>query len=107
MDIYERAYPRLVYNGEIYDERSDQVAWDGRRHFDPGNGSLTSLEYVRSREFIANVRFLSEQNRIYLGLAETALTEVDALVKALPGSFKPPTSEDAKASPRGSAEACP
>lgn len=87
MNIYEHVYPRLVYNGEIYDERSDQVSWDGRQDFDPGDGSLTRIEYVRSQGFLANVRFLREQNRIYLGLAERTLTDLDAVIAELPGSL--------------------
>jgi hypothetical protein len=86
MDIYERAFPRLVYNGEIYDERSDQVSWDGRHDYDPSGKSKMPPEYVRSSEYLANVRFLSEQNRIYLGLAESALTELDDVIHQLPGA---------------------
>ncbi|HEY5775181.1 MAG TPA: DUF6090 family protein [Xanthomonadales bacterium] len=84
MDIYERTYPRLVYNGEIYDERSDQVSWDGRQNYDPRGRSQMSLEYVQSPGYAANVRFLSEQNRIYLGLAQSTLTELDAAIEQLP-----------------------
>jgi len=84
MDIYERAYPRLVYNGEIYDERSDQVSWDGRQNFDPRGRSEMSLEYIRSPGYLANVRFIGEQNRIYVGLAESTLTELDAAIGQLP-----------------------
>ncbi|NOX69639.1 MAG: hypothetical protein GXP15_10665 [Gammaproteobacteria bacterium] len=99
MNIYERAYPRLVYNGEIYDERSDQVSWDGRQDFDPGDGSFTRLEYVQSQRFAANVRFLSEQNRVYLGLAESALTKLDAVILELPDSFVTADSEISAVSP--------
>jgi hypothetical protein len=84
MDIYERAYPRLVYNGEIYDERSDQVSWDNRQYFDPGNGTLRGIEPVHSPAFISNVRFLAEQNRIYVGLAETVFSELDAVISEFP-----------------------
>lgn len=106
MDIYERAYPRLVYNGEIYDERSDQVSWDGRLNYDPGGRSGMPLEYVRSPGYLANVRFLSEQNRIYLGLAESALIELDAAMQQLPD---PSATSDAGASPppRENATAAP
>lgn len=86
MDIYERAYPRLVYNGEIYDERSDQVSWNGRQYYDPRGRSELPLDYVLSPGYLANVRFLGEQSRIYLGLAESTLTELDAAILQLPNS---------------------
>ena len=85
MDIYERVYPRLVYNGEIYDARSDQVSWDNRRDVNPQNNSVEHRDSGYPLDFVANVRFLSEQNRIYLGLAESALDELDEVIAVLPG----------------------
>ena len=84
MDIYERAYPRLVYTGEIYDDRSDQVSWDNRQFVDPEDGNLLSDESIRSPVFVANVRFLAEQSRIYVGLAESVLGELDIVIPEFP-----------------------
>ena len=30
MNLYEHFYPRLVYNGQIYDDGADQVGWASR-----------------------------------------------------------------------------
>jgi hypothetical protein len=88
MDIYERAYPRLVYNGEIYDERSDRVSWDNRQDINSGDNSVLHKNFTDSENFVGNIRFLSDQNRIYLGLAESTLKDLDGVISDLSGSSK-------------------
>jgi hypothetical protein len=61
----------LLYNYEIYNDRSDQVSWNNRQFSDPKDGALLSIKPVFSPAFMANNGFLAAQNRLFVGHAES------------------------------------
>lgn len=83
MDLYMRSYKRLVYNGEIYDERYDLVSWERKKYFNKIIQSINSWEQVISKEFYSHVEFLYIQNEIYTRLAKTSLQEIQKVIEAI------------------------
>jgi len=82
MNLYEHFSPRLVYSGQIYDNRADQVTWASRLLYDAAAGRLRDVDAVNSPELRAQIDFFADQSRICAQLARDSLVRTDEVIGA-------------------------
>jgi len=88
MNLYAHYYKRLVYNGEIYDKRVDQVSWDTKQTYSAFTKQIISWKEAKSPEFYSQVEFLWTFNKIYILLAKANLVQVDLLINLINSGTK-------------------
>jgi hypothetical protein len=85
MNLFEHFYPRLVCNGQIYDDRADQVGWASRLLYDAAAGRMRDVDSVNSPAFRAQINFFADQSRIYARLAGDSLVRTDDVTGGIEG----------------------
>jgi hypothetical protein len=83
MNLYGHHYTRVIYNGEIYDERVEITAWDSRGYFDPFDRTFLRWDEATRQSVRAEFAFLIRENDIYMGLVRTLDAELQALISDL------------------------
>jgi hypothetical protein len=76
MNLYNRHYNRLVYNGEVLDNVVGKVDWAQRVYFDESKGEINSWESIQKPEFSAQLRYLVNQNQVYTSIAKSNLEKM-------------------------------
>ncbi|MDH5597488.1 MAG: DUF6090 family protein [Cyclobacteriaceae bacterium] len=79
MNLYDHYFLRLIYNGEVFDERVEKIAWERRLYFDKKHKKIRSFEDINNLDVYTHVEFLNTQNEIYVDLAKTNLEQMEIL----------------------------
>lgn len=78
-NLYEHYYQRLVYNGEIIDNRIDNVIFDSQNYFLYESGKFIESQFIESK-MLAHLDYLARGKRTYLERSKSAR---DALYSTL------------------------
>ena len=74
--LYERYYKRILYNGELLDNRVEKVSWERRLYFSKINSKILTIEAIKDREFVAQLEYLQTTNFLYKELLEEGKIEI-------------------------------
>jgi len=83
MNLYGHHYTRVIYNGEIYDERVEITSWESREYYDPIKQDFLRWDEKVADAVRAEFAFLIRENDIYMGLVRTLDEELRTLISAL------------------------
>ena len=75
-NLYERYYYRLVYNGEVYDKRYDEVSLRRGKFFNKVTRKLNSPEVIEESEFANLVTIVLYDNNTYVKLGTATREEI-------------------------------
>ena len=78
--MYERYYKRLIYNGEIYDARTDDIAMRRGKYFNKLNSTLTSEAVINDGEFLNLTSIALYNNTNYVSLCNTTKNEIEKIL---------------------------
>lgn len=78
--LYERYYKRLIYNGEIYDARTDDIAMRRGKYFNKLNSTLTSEAVINDGEFLNLTSIALYNNTNYVSLCNTTKNEIEKIL---------------------------
>ncbi|WP_224490926.1 DUF6090 family protein [Robertkochia flava] len=87
-NLYQRYYYRLNYNGEVYDKRNDQVAFQRGKFFDKINLKLTGPEVIDDSEFLNLITILIYDNTTYVKLATRTRQEIRKVMNRIENRLK-------------------
>jgi len=79
-NLYERYYYRLIYNGELYDNRVDEVALHRGNFYNQITQKLNNLEVLNESEFQNLVSIVLYYNTSYVNLAISTKTETQKVI---------------------------
>ena len=88
MNLYGHHYTRVIYNGEIYDQRVETTSWDSRKYFDQYQRAFTRWDDGVRSDVQSELGFLHRENRIYMGLVNTLDEELRSLIADLDAKRK-------------------
>ena len=88
MNLYNHFYKRLVYNGEIYDQRMEEIAWDRKEYFDKAAKKIRSWEQIIALKFYTHVEYLDTETDLYVTLADSNLNEIDKIIELINKEIK-------------------
>jgi hypothetical protein len=77
--LYERYYKRILYNGEMLDNRVEKVSWERRLYFSKINSKILSIEAIKDREFVAQLEYLQTTSFLYKELLEEGKKEISKI----------------------------
>ena len=80
MNLYNRYYNRLVYNGEVLDGVVGKVDWEQRKYFNNSTGEIKSWEAIQEYEFSGRLRHLISQNEVYSNIAKRNLERMREVI---------------------------
>jgi len=80
-NLYERYYYRLIYNGEIYDKRDDEVSLSRGRFFNMFTSKLNSKEVIEDSEFVNLIAIVLTDNLNYLERGDETKDEISSVLK--------------------------
>ena len=86
--LYERYYKRLIYNGEIYDNRTDEVVILRGKYFNKLTGTLTNKEVINDSEFINLTSIALYNNGNYVSLSNSTKKEIEKVVSLVDENLK-------------------
>lgn len=67
LDLYEHLYPRVVYNGEILDERTGQLEWNSKHYWNILNEEYTfNKQAILDEDFSFQLGYVKRFIRVYL-----------------------------------------
>jgi hypothetical protein len=75
-NLYERYYYRLIYNGEVYDKRNDEVAFRRGKFFNKISLKLNSADVIEDSEFANLITILIFDNTTYVNLGSQTRNEI-------------------------------
>jgi hypothetical protein len=75
-NLYERYYYRLIYNGEVYDKRNDEVAFRRGKFFNKITLKLNSADVIEDSEFANLITILIYDNTTYVNLGSQTRNEI-------------------------------
>ena len=75
-NLYERYYYRLIYNGEVYDKRNDEVAFKRGRFFNKITLELNNEDVIEDSEFANLITILIYDNTTYVNLGTQTKNEI-------------------------------
>jgi len=75
--LYERYYKRLIYNGEIYDNRTDEIVMLRGKYFNKINSTLTGEDVIHDSEFMNLTSVALYNNSNYVSLSNTTKKEIE------------------------------
>lgn len=75
-NLYERYYYRLIYNGEVYDKRNDEVAFKRGKFFNKLTMKLNGTEVIGDSEFANLITILIYDNTTYVNLGSQTRNEI-------------------------------
>ncbi|WP_228850954.1 DUF6090 family protein [Aegicerativicinus sediminis] len=74
--LYERFYYRLTYNGEVYDDRTNEVAFKRGEFYNKIDKKLVNPEVLNSSGFANLITVLLHDNNTYVDLANQTQREI-------------------------------
>lgn len=83
MNLYNRYYDRLVYNGEVLDEVVGRVDWENKIYFNESTGKIRSWESIREFNFSAQIRYLMNQNKVYTSIAFENMEQIENVINMI------------------------
>lgn len=75
-NLYERYYYRLIYNGEVYDKRNDEVALRRGKFYNKLTGKLNGPDVIENSEFANLITILIYDNSTYVKLGNATRDEI-------------------------------
>ncbi len=75
-NLYERYYYRLIYNGEIYDKRDDEVSLRRGKFFNNLTSKLNSKDVIEDSEFVNLVAIVFADNLNYVERGDETKGEI-------------------------------
>ena len=81
--LYERYYKRLIYNGEIYDNRTDEIVMSRGKYFNKINSTLTSEDVIHNSEFMNLTSVALYNNSNYVKLSNTTKKEIENVLELI------------------------
>lgn len=88
MNLYNHFYERLYYNGEIYDQCKEQIAWNRKEYFDKSSKKVRSWEQILDLKFFTHVEYMLTQTELYVDLSQDNLDEIDKTIKLINKEIK-------------------
>ena len=79
-NLYERYYYRLIYNGELYDNRVDEVGLLRGKFYNQITQKLNNIEVLNESEFQNLVSIILYYNRSYVSLAISTKNETQKVI---------------------------
>lgn len=79
-NLYERYYYRLIYNGELYDNRVDEVGILRGKFYNQITRKLNNLEVLNESEFQNLTSVILYYNRSYVDLANATKNEIQKVI---------------------------
>jgi len=83
MNLYNRHYNRLIYNGEVLDGVVGKVDWEKRIYFDESTEKIKSWESILEFEFSAQIQHLINQNKVYTNVANRSLEQMSNVISII------------------------
>jgi hypothetical protein len=83
MNLYNRYYDRLVYNGEVLDEVVGRVDWENKIYFNESTKKIRSWESIGEFNFSAQIRYLMNQNIVYTNIANQNLEQIENVINII------------------------
>lgn len=80
-NLYERYYFRLIYNGEIYDKRDDEVALSQGKFFNKLTLKLNSKDVIEDSEFVNLITIVFADNSTYVNRGNETKNEILNVLK--------------------------
>ena len=80
-NLYERYYYRLIYNGEIYDKRDDEVSLSRGKFFNKLTSKLNSKDVIEDSEFVNSITIVFADNSNYIKRGEETKAEILNVLK--------------------------
>jgi hypothetical protein len=82
-NLYERYYFRLIYNGEIYDKRDDEVALSQGKFFNELTLKLNSKDVIEDSEFVNLITIVFDDNSTYVKRGDETKNETLNVLKLI------------------------
>ena len=80
-NLYERYYYRLIYNGEIYDKRDDEVSLSRGKFFNNLTSKLNSKHVIEDSEFVNLITIVLSDNLNYVERGDETKGEILNVLK--------------------------
>ena len=80
-NLYERYYYRLIYNGEIYDKRDDEVSLIRGKFFNKLTSKLNSKDVIEDSEFVNLITIVIADNSTYVKRGDETKDEILNVLK--------------------------
>ena len=80
-NLYERYYYRLIYNGEIYDKRDDEVSLIRGKFFNKLTSKLNSKDVIEDSEFVNLITIVIADNSTYVKRGDETKGEILNVLK--------------------------
>ena len=80
-NLYERYYYRLIYNGEIYDKRDDEVSLRRGKFFNNLTSKLNSKDVIEDSEFVNLITIVLSDNLNYVERSDETKGEILNVLK--------------------------
>ncbi|MFD1314655.1 DUF6090 family protein [Namhaeicola litoreus] len=86
--LYERYYKRLIYNGEVYDNRTDDIVMQRGKFYNKLASSLTNEAVIEDSEFINLTSIALFNNQNYVNLSSTTKKEIEKVIAQIEENLK-------------------
>jgi len=87
-NLYERYYYRLIYNGEIYDKRDDEVSSSRGKFFNNLTLKLNSKDVIEDSEFVNLITIVFADNSTYVQRGDETKSEILNVLKLVDQRLK-------------------
>lgn len=88
MNLYNRYYNRLVYNGEFLDKVVGRVDWEKRNYLDKSTKKIKSCETIQEIDFSSQLQYLMNQNVVYTNIARENLKQIENVIQLIDRELK-------------------
>lgn len=88
MNLYNRYYNRLVYNGEVLDKVLGRVDWENKIYFNESTREIRSWESIKEFNYSAQIRYLMNQNKVYTRIANRNLEQIENVINMINNELK-------------------
>lgn len=83
MNLYNRYYNRLVYNGEVLDDVVGRVDWEKMTYYDTSTKKIMSWESIEDFNFSTQINYLLNQNIVYTRIANQNLEQIENVISMI------------------------
>jgi len=87
-NLYEHGYERLTYNGEVLDQRVDNIVLGSQDYFIPEIGLFT-IDEVKSWPILAHLYYLLRGKKVYIERAELTMEAIERIEELIKSEIKP------------------
>jgi predicted XRE-type DNA-binding protein len=86
--LYERYYKRLIYNGEVYDARTDEIAMNRGKYYIKLTSKLINEAVINDSEFLNLTSVALYNNSNYVSLCTTTKIEIENILAQINKNLK-------------------